>query len=481
MTSRCLSLGVRKNCFCVRETAWIGRHKQMSRSVKRVLVVTDLLQASPRFPGIANYLLEYGWEATVVSPPINRWAPHIGTPHDDLRGATKLVETPEYKQKPDRLHQVARAVSRDRDLDAPIWKFGRVLYHRWRRLYELLVDQFLWFPDAEKHWRDPALKTCRKLLAESRFDVLLSSSSPVTSHIVACVLHRESGLPWVADLRDLWTQNHVYRFSLLRKFVERRLEIATLKAASTLLTVSQPLVDTLNELHRSARVIELPNGFDPVWYEGADVPLTEQFTITYTGQIYPRRQDPSLILQALYDLIEERYVDRETVRVRFYGPPELSVKWEARRLHIDDIIEQHGIVRRRVVVQRQRESQLLLVFNWEDARQRGGIIMQKTFDYVGARRPILATGGHRGDLREDLIRQGQCGMYCPTLAEVTRALRFYYTEYRERGRVVFRGRNDVVGQYSYRRRAEALSNELSMVISDDRQRVRGSTHPDARA
>ena len=41
----------------------------------------------------------------------------------------------------------------------------------------------------------------------NRPDVLYSTSSPVSAHLVALLVSRATGIPWVADFRDAWTKN----------------------------------------------------------------------------------------------------------------------------------------------------------------------------------------------------------------------------------------------------------------------------------
>ena len=429
--------------------------------MKRVLIITDLIQSSPRFPGISDYLRDFGWDATIVTPPLDQ-KESIQLSKHRLSG-TSIVETTCYKRKRDLLHNIAASLSNKRELRSPIWKIGRSVYHRIRRIYELIVDQIYWFPDSDKHWVIPAVTACQKLIEKERFDALLSSSSPVTSHLVASILQERTGLPWMADFRDLWTQNHVYRFSRIRRLIERRLEIATLKGATTMLTVTPTFVEDLTRLHRGTPVAELRNGFDPRWYQELRTRVIDKFTITYTGRIYAGKQNPSLVLCALSDLISEGAIPEELVCLRFYGPLEISIDWEAESLGIGHIVDQYGMISRSAVAERQRESQLLLLFNWEDKRARGGIIMQKTFDYIGARRPILATGGHRGDLREDMLSQGRFGLYCPELMDVKNALRKWFSQYQELGYVPFKGCESFVEECSYPRRAKQLSHDLDLI------------------
>lgn len=436
--------------------------------MKRLLIITDLVQSSPRFPGISDYLYDVGWYATIVTPPVPGLRSVDSTNLDPTHSV--VVETAEYPRKSDPLHQIARTFSNGYNLDSAFWKVGRSGYHGLRRLYELIVDQIIWYPDGDKHWLYNAIATCTGLLENIQFHAVLSSSSPVTSHLIARSIHLASGLPWIADLRDLWTQNHVYRFSRIRRSIERRLEIATLIDSSTMVTVSRPLVENLRGLHHGSRVVEIQNGFDPRWYHDNQVTLSDKFTITYTGRIYPGKQNPSLILVALRDLIYSGVLPRDLVRLRFFGPSELSIDWESQSLGIADIVEQFGMISRETVTQRQRESQLLLLFNWEDSSQRGGILMQKTFDYIGAKRPILATGGHRGDLRESFLTDGNCGAYCPTLSDVKKSLQYWFGIYRDNGSIPYRGSDSFVSRYSYRRRAAELGRELDLLSTNAHQR-----------
>jgi len=45
----------------------------------------------------------------------------------------------------------------------------------------------------------------------------ISSSPPVSTHLIASQLSKEQPIPWIADLRDLWTQNHyIYKLFIFK-------------------------------------------------------------------------------------------------------------------------------------------------------------------------------------------------------------------------------------------------------------------------
>ena len=89
------------------------------------------------------------------------------------------------------------------------------------------------------------MRAGRNLLNNENFDAIISSSKPVTSHLIANDLKKEYEIPFIADMRDLWTQNHFYSFSRVRKFFDARLEKKVLNNADAIITVSEALKNKL--------------------------------------------------------------------------------------------------------------------------------------------------------------------------------------------------------------------------------------------
>lgn len=251
----------------------------------RVLVITYYFPPRPgvaslRLRGLAKYLPEYGWEPLILTAALP------GEPEHRF----KVIQTPYpgdatacWKRKlglaPDKGFREQLGVPRSLREGRNSFT-GKVVN---------LARGLIAYPDDQKHWYPFAVSAGDELLKRERFDALRSSSGPVTCHLIAKELKRRHGIPWVADLRDLWTQNHYYPYGSVRRLFERRLEVKTLSVADVLVSVSKPLAQKLRLLHRGKPVIAIPNGYDPD--EVASAPLTKEFTITYTGQLYQGKRD----------------------------------------------------------------------------------------------------------------------------------------------------------------------------------------------
>jgi len=61
------------------------------------------------------------------------------------------------------------------------------------------------FPDAKAGWISPAVRLGKKLISKNEYDLILSTSPPISAHVIAQELAQVSGIPWVADFRDFWT------------------------------------------------------------------------------------------------------------------------------------------------------------------------------------------------------------------------------------------------------------------------------------
>ena len=282
----------------------------------------------------------------------------------------------------------------------------------------------------------------------------------MTCHLISQALKRKHEVLWVADLRDLWTQNHYYAYNNVRKWFERRLEIKTLNEADALVTVSEPLAKDLGSLHHETPVFAIPNGFDAD--EVRTAPLTKEFTITYTGQLYQGKRDPELLLKALHEMIVEGEIEPNTLKVRFFGPPQYWLDQAIKKYHLEGIVEQLGMVNREIALVKQRESQILLLLNWNDPRERG-VYTGKVFEYLAARRPILAIGGPTGAVSE-LLEETGAGVHVKDVVELKESLRNCYKEYQATGQVCYHGKEERVTRYSHREMARKFAAIMSKIV-----------------
>ncbi|MBI2938162.1 MAG: glycosyltransferase [Thaumarchaeota archaeon] len=435
--------------------------------MRKVLIVTHLVRASPRIAGLAKYLPEFGWEPIVLTAPLDMGHGLGYSNRDTPAPKYRIVQIP-YADSVSRLtgflkkssgFEAEDGVSRQSDK-----RFGSKSVKS--RLVSFALKRFkevVYYPDQDISMKKPVTKAGKQILQQEPVEVIISSSSPVTSHIIAKDLKKHHNLPWVADLRDLWSQNHNYPYGRLRRMVDRRLERRSLSTADALVTVSEPLVEQLKQIHKDKAIYPIYNGFDPDEFVAAKS-LTAKFTVTYTGQIYPNKQDPVKLLKALKNVIADHAINPEDIEVRFYGYEEAWLTREIEAYGLTQVVKQYGQIPRKEAREKQRETQVLLLMNFEDPAERKAYISMKIFEYLAAKRPILLTGGLDGDPKEEMLKQTNSGVYTRETQEIEQALKTYYNEYKKKGNVTYTGNEQEINKYSYREMAKKFADILNTLV-----------------
>jgi glycosyltransferase involved in cell wall biosynthesis len=229
-----------------------------------------------------------------------------------------------------------------------------------------------------------------------------------------------------------------------------------------MITVSKDLAETLGTLHKEKRIYTIRNGFDPQEMNISHVDLTNEFTITYTGSLYQGKRDPAKLFEAIQDLLSERKINSNDVEVRFYGPKEDWMGKEIEGYGLQDIVNEYEIISRNIVLEKQRESQVLLSLLW-DHPEEIGVYTSKIFEYFAAQRPILATGGPKGVVK-DLLAETNAGVYATSVDDVKKALEEYYQEYKLKGAVKYKGERAEIDKYSQREMAKKFAEVLNTLI-----------------
>jgi glycosyltransferase involved in cell wall biosynthesis len=395
--------------------------------LRNVLIITYFFPPMPeiggiRLHGLAKYLPEHGWNPIILTPvlpgePDPRFHV-IQTSYDDIKFKWKKRLRLNPKETLNKQFGISRAKDRPSIID----------------LLAYLPREIILYPDSIRGWYRHAIPAGDRLLQSEQIDAVLSSSYPATCHLIAKALAEKYRVPWIADLRDLWTQNPYSNHCVLRRFAEKRLEIRTLSKASALVTVSKPLADDLSRLHIHKPVHVITNGFDPEDACFAPPELTDKFTITYTGVLYDGQREPSILFKALQNLMNNCVIDPKRVEVRFFGSQDPWLFDEIEDANLEDIVKVLGFVPRDQALQKQRESQLLLLLLWNNPQEKG-VYTGKVFEYLAARRPIIALNGPDESVVKDLLNETQAGHYLSSLKDLEVVLSKYYLEYIKAGAV----------------------------------------------
>jgi len=430
--------------------------------MKKALIIANIFHASPRIPGLVSYFSDAGWQPTLITIPLKSGNQKKLLLPDEFRKKVRIIETEYYGDIFINLRAALKKIgfsSQKSILDQAKAKSGL-------KSKSFLIDfifkaytTFFAYPDEEKKWMKPAFKAARDLLNKEKFDIIISSSSPVSAHIVAKKLKEKYKLPWIADLRDLWTQNHSYPYFKARKIFEKNLELKTLNFADALITVSQPLAENLKRLHRKP-IFWITNGFEPNILNNGEE-LTKKFTITYTGQIYDGNQDPVKVIEALSELVSKGVINKDDLEVNFYGLEKNWFKDKVEYYGLTDCVNQNGFIPRQEIIHKQRQSQILLKLNWENPSHTGGYT-GKIFEYLAARRPILATGGFEKDITKELLETTKAGIFCPEIKDIKKALNEFYLEYKNNGQVAYKGDWNEINKFNYKN----LSKQFVEVLNN---------------
>lgn len=420
---------------------------------KKVLIVSYHFPpregiASIRIRGIAKYLPKFGWEPTILTAvlpgTVDKKFKVVQTPYP---GDTSYLLKKKIHLHPDKGFQEQIGISLS-------VREGKKSFTS--KLINIILC-IIAYPDIKKSWFPYAVEIGNNLIRTEQFDAIISSSAPITCHLIAKELKLQHQIPWIADLRDLWTQNHYYSYGIIRKYFERRLEISTFAHANVLTTVSEPLAEDLKSLHPDSKVVEISNGFDPD--DIGFAPLTKEFTITYTGELYQGKRDPRPLFKALSNLIGKKLLNLNLFKVRFFGRRQYWLEQYIKEYHLESIVKQYGMVSREFALVKQRESQILLLLNWNSQKERG-VYTGKVFEYLAANRPILSIGGYKTEVN-NLLNETNVGICPNNLEHIENTILEWYKQYKSFGSVKYSGNREAINKYSHIEMANKFASELN--------------------
>lgn len=378
---------------------------------KRVLIITYYWPPAggsgvQRWLKFTKYLRSFGWEP-VIYTAANPEAPAMD--YKLLNEVPAGIEV--LKKSVWEPYNLFRAISGRKGQ-----KFGAGLASKGKSNKGILNSLAIWIrgnffiPDARMFWIRPSVRYLTKYLANNPVDAIVSTGPPHTTHLIAKRVSKRISTPWLADFRDPWTNIDFFddlKPTYFAKRIHRRLEKNVLTHAQRVVTVTKGWANDLS-LIGGTKVLVVENGYDPEDFDNVEVEMDKGFTLTHIGTLSPNR-NCNLLWQVLGEKVKADEEFAEHFRLRFVGSVDSSAYNAISFNGLLPYAEFLGYLPHDQAVNLQlRTSALLLLVN--NSPNALGIQTGKVFEYMAAKRPILAVGPVGGN-SHDLISETQTGVF----------------------------------------------------------------------
>ena len=342
-----------------------------------------------RMAKLAKYLPQFGYEVVVLTVKPIRYSAY-----DD----TLLKEMPPQVQ-------IVRSGSHD---PARIARLLRLPLGRGHRAAQSAKQTGRLWPDSKAGWQGPALRTARRIMDGRQIDLVLSSSPPVTGHLVAMALQERYGLPWVADFRDLWesrTPEKLYDSPMLVAKAGRLLrEIAVRANAVTCVN------DSIGR-RLKPEAITIAGGFDPDDFVGITTVAggpeeSGRFILCYMGTVGPLCPIEPFLEAAQIAALRDPSFDAR-VWFRIIGANDARmIRDMAARFNMGSRVEITGYLSHHEALRRAAGAAATLLSVCDGYPEIG---TGKIFDYLALRVPTLAVAP-MGSEAEKLLKAYRGGI-----------------------------------------------------------------------
>jgi hypothetical protein len=293
-------------------------------------------------------------------------------------------------------------------------------------------------------WVNGAVEVGRR--RAGKVDLVFGELVPYTTSEAAARLSAELGVPWVADLQDPWALDEMWLYpsAVHLRRAERRMRRVLATASAIIMNTPEARERVRWRFPELAERLapSITNGFDQEDFAGPE-PIRDptKFRIVHTGYLHTesgyalrrsRRRRRALggmpfpevdflprshvfLLEAIDRLIADEPGLTEVIEVHLAGVISALDREIAERSSICNI---HGYLPHGETVELVRSADLLfLPMHDLPPGTRAGLVPGKAYEYLGARRPILAAVPD-GDARDYLAAAGNARLCRP--ADVSR-------------------------------------------------------------
>jgi glycosyltransferase involved in cell wall biosynthesis len=257
------------------------------------------------------------------------------------------------------------------------------------------VYQRALIPDKATPWLATAVPAGIGVVRRHDIDVIMSTSPPASTHLVAEAIATATRRPFLADFRDSWLDNPHRDYDKAgvraKRAVASRMAASVGRRAAALTAATGSIAQEIGHLHPDAahKTTVIENGADFDDFAQLSYRPGDRFTIVHAGSFFGQRS-PRPFLQALAGMLDRRADLKGLVLARFIGELRGDDRAFAHGLGIDGAWREEGFLPYSESIRAQRAADALLLLIPHAGGRGDTVLSGKVFEYVAACRPMLA-------------------------------------------------------------------------------------------
>jgi hypothetical protein len=267
-------------------------------------------------------------------------------------------------------------------------------------------------PDRWATWRPFAVRAARSLIERYDVSAIWSTFPIATAHAIGRDVARQTGLPWIAEFRDpMWQGSYPHDPRVNAAW--RKLETEVFELASRVVVTTpgcKELYDQRFPSQTPSKVSVIQNGFDEEVFLRAKVPERKPpgsrgpTVLLHSGMIYPSERDPTQFLAALAALKGRGAISAELLQVvlRATGNDQ-AIQQQVNANGIADLVRIEPATGYLAAIEEMQVVDGLLILQAANCNAQ---IPAKLYEYLRAKRPILALTDPAGDTANTLRDSG---------------------------------------------------------------------------
>ena len=431
--------------------------------MKRLLFVTYYFPPSGG-PGVqrslkfVKYLPEFGWKVTVLTvDPADAAYPDLDPGLEaEIPTGTAVIRT--RARDPYAAYAKMMGVNK-----GTVVGVGFLSKHQtgFREKLARWIRANLFLPDARVGWTSFAKKAALDEVAAGDYHALLSTGPPHSAHLIAQAVKRETGLPWLLDLRDAWPPEsfaHLLPMTDFARSLDGRKRDRAFSEANLLVAVSHVLGRDIGELSETP-VEVVPNGFDEDDFRAVNPIKTAEFNIVYTGNL-TAEQNPIALWQAIKK--RKKTDDWEQIKVVLVGHVAGDVHASIEQAGLRQSVDVIPYVEHDEAIEYMSGADLLLLCI-NNVPNPDGIITGKLYEYLASGKPILCFSQTDGEAA-GIVRETGAGkaFKYEDSDSVGREIDRHYSAW-SKGSPETGAASESIGMYSRRSQAEKLAGLLNVL------------------